>query len=781
MPTEITDALIALRQGSSGAMDQLMPLVYDQLRRIAHRQLGAEPAGHTLTTTALVHEAYLKLVDQTRAQWQDRTHFFAIAARAMRRILIDYARRYRAARRGGGADGSPATRVSLDSVELPVAERADALLALDEALDRLGQVDARLAQVVECRFFAGLSEPETAEALAVSPRTVAREWVRAKAWLYQELDGETGPAVQFAAPLVTEVEEQGLRAALAGRYTIERELGQGGQATVYLARDERHGRLVALKVLHQPSRAEGAAWFEREIEFAARLSHPHILPLYDSGAAAGRLYYITPYVDGESLRDRLARSGPFPLANALRILRDVARALAHAHRHGVVHRDIKPANILLNREGDALVSDFGVAKALAAGAELTEGGLVIGTPAYMAPEQAAGDPTIDTRADLYSFGVVASELLIGATLSLPLAALVDRLLAKRPADRPSDATEVLQLLDAAMAGPEPERGTENAEAYELYRKGQHLYNTRQRDGLLGALQYFERAVARDAAYARAYAGIADVYTLLGAFGHLPPRDALAKGRAAAERAMALDGKLAEGHAARAHQLFVLEWNWEEAGPAFERAIALDPRYPTVRMYYASYLHSIGRSEDALAQLNVAQELDPLTPTGMLSGRVYVDTRRPDAAIRVLQELVELDPRRDLAHQLLGHAYLQKGMHQQAIASMQRAAALSGARDSAQLAYIYAATGDHTEARRILGRLMDGADRSSLGLLGFHIAMAYAGLGDTEEVFRWLTTAYTERVGFMSLLAVTTGFESVRADPRFADLLRRMGLAEAAAR
>jgi RNA polymerase sigma factor (TIGR02999 family) len=170
-------------------MDRLMPLVYQQLRRVAHRQLGAEPTGHTLTTTALVHEAYLRLVDQTRAQWQDRVHFFAIAARAMRRILIDYARRHRAARRGGGPDGPP-TPVSLDTVELSVAERAEALLALDEALDRLAAVDARLAQVVECRFFAGLTEGETAAALEVSQRTVAREWALAKGWLYQELRGE---------------------------------------------------------------------------------------------------------------------------------------------------------------------------------------------------------------------------------------------------------------------------------------------------------------------------------------------------------------------------------------------------------------------------------------------------------------------------------------------------------------------------------------------------------------------------------------------------------------
>ena len=186
-PEAITEALCALRNGAPDAMDRLTPLVYERLRRIAHRQLRAEPVGHTLSTTALVHEAYLKLVDQTRAEWQDRGHFFAVASGAMRRILVDYARRYRAARRGGGDDGAPVRPISLDNTDIPAAERADALVALDEALERLGRLDERQARVVECRFFGGLSEAETAAALGISQRTVAREWVTARGWLFQEL------------------------------------------------------------------------------------------------------------------------------------------------------------------------------------------------------------------------------------------------------------------------------------------------------------------------------------------------------------------------------------------------------------------------------------------------------------------------------------------------------------------------------------------------------------------------------------------------------------------
>lgn len=190
---QVTDALLALRGGAHEAMDRLMPLVYDQLRHIAHRQLRAESSGHTLSTTGLVHEAYLKLVDQSRAQWADRAQFFAVAARAMRRILVDYARRHRAARRGGPEqrviplEALEGSQPGISAVEPSGAQRADSLLALDEALERLGMLSQRLAQVVECRFFGGLSEQETAEALGISQRTVAREWVTARGWLYQEL------------------------------------------------------------------------------------------------------------------------------------------------------------------------------------------------------------------------------------------------------------------------------------------------------------------------------------------------------------------------------------------------------------------------------------------------------------------------------------------------------------------------------------------------------------------------------------------------------------------
>jgi RNA polymerase sigma factor (TIGR02999 family) len=189
-PHAITDALAALRGGDPHAMDRLVPLVYEELARIAHRQLGLEVTGHTLSTTALVHEAYLRLVDQTRAQWADRAQFFGVAAHSMRRVLVDHARRHRAARRGGvnRRDVSLEALEAADAANLAAGDRADILVAMDEALERLAALDARQARVVECRFFGGLTEAETAEALGVTARTVARDWVKARGWLYQELD-----------------------------------------------------------------------------------------------------------------------------------------------------------------------------------------------------------------------------------------------------------------------------------------------------------------------------------------------------------------------------------------------------------------------------------------------------------------------------------------------------------------------------------------------------------------------------------------------------------------
>jgi len=272
-----------------------------------------------------------------------------------------------------------------------------------------------------------------------------------------------------------------LQAALGSQYTIERELGRGGMATVFLALDMKHNRPVALKVLHPELAASlGTERFRREIELAARLQHPHILSVLDSGETAGHLWFTMPYVEGESLRDRLAREHQLPIPEALRIASETAEALDYAHRHGVVHRDIKPENILLSGR-HALVADFGIARALAQDAKpgntLTDTGLSLGTPAYMSPEQASGQRDLDARTDIYSLGVVLYEMLAGEppftgpnaqvviarrfteqprplrvvreTVPEAVERAVQTALAKVPADRFATAGELVTALDTA--------------------------------------------------------------------------------------------------------------------------------------------------------------------------------------------------------------------------------------------------------------------------------------------------------------------------------------------
>src|SRR5688572_964829 len=272
-----------------------------------------------------------------------------------------------------------------------------------------------------------------------------------------------------------------LQESLSGMYTLERELGGGGMARVFLAHETALGRRVVVKVL-SPTLAAGvsADRFRREILLVAKLQHPHIVPVHVAGETGGLPWFTMPFVEGESLRARLAREGELPIAEVLRLLRDVASALAYAHAQGVIHRDIKPDNVLLS-VGSAIVADFGVAKALSESvtdseqSHMTSLGIALGTPAYMAPEQASADPAMDHRVDIYAFGAMAYEMLTGkppftgrspqalfaAHVNEPpvpvqalrpsvppaLAALVMRCLEKHAADRPTQADEILHALD----------------------------------------------------------------------------------------------------------------------------------------------------------------------------------------------------------------------------------------------------------------------------------------------------------------------------------------------
>ena len=280
-----------------------------------------------------------------------------------------------------------------------------------------------------------------------------------------------------------------LQATLGDAFTLEREIGGGGMSRVYVAEETALRRRIVVKVLPQDMAAEvSLARFQREIALAARLQHPHIVPMLASGETQGLPYYTMPFIDGESLRQRLARGGELPVVEATRLMREIASALAYAHEKGIVHRDIKPENVLLSG-GIALVTDFGVAKALlassSADAPLTSAGIAVGTPAYMSPEQVTADPSVDHRADLYALGMIAYEMLAGQApfagrsaqsllsahvIDAPeplerrrpavppaLAAIVMRCLEKRPADRPQSANEIIQALDGLTTPRRPRR------------------------------------------------------------------------------------------------------------------------------------------------------------------------------------------------------------------------------------------------------------------------------------------------------------------------------------
>ena len=773
-----------------------------------------------------------------------------------------------------------------------------------------------------------------------------------------------------------------LQAALADRYRIEREVGRGGMATVYLAEDLKHGRRVALKVLRpELSPALGADRFHREIATASRLQHPNILTLHDSGEAAGLLYYAMPYVEGESLRARLAREVQLPADEAVRIVGEVAEALAFAHGAGVLHRDIKPENILLT-SGHALVADFGIARAIdAAGSErLTETGLALGTPHYMSPEQASGSRVLDARSDLYALGCVLYEMLAGeppfngpsaqaimarhavdpvpplrtirSTISPALEAVVGKALAKVPADRFGTALEFKEALHRAglapattrprssrrrlaiglaavvlgagvvagalaglpgspfgagtgegsirslavqsfenltgdsgqvylakgitdqletelaqigslrvigldqVSGPtaafEAARGlgleavlsgslqrsgsairisarlksTETGQAlwarsfdgdlttilqlqadvaravaerirvsltpgersriagsrpqvspaaYESYVRGAYFLDKGTEANFQIAIGHFAKAIDADPTFAAAYADMAESYANLGYFGGLAPEIAFPQAKAAGSKALALDSTLTNAHRAMGYQLSVGEWNFAEADRAYARAVALDSTNARSHWMRGMYLTAMNRSGEAIASVERAQRLDPLSLIiQSASARSYYNARRYQEAIDQAKVALDLDSTHARARFWIGMAAEQLGRSDEAIREL-KATIQQGGPTSAYLAalgHVYATSGQRREALRLLDELETRSKTRYISQLD--IATVRLGLGDTDSALALLSRAVQAHDGGLHFLAVDPRYEPVRRDPRFQCLLRRIG-------
>ncbi|MGH7592694.1 MAG: protein kinase domain-containing protein [Gemmatimonadales bacterium] len=741
-----------------------------------------------------------------------------------------------------------------------------------------------------------------------------------------------------------------LARGLSSRYSIDRELGQGGMAIVYLARDLRHDREVALKVLRPEISVEiGAERFLREIKLAAGLTHPHILPVFDSGEADGLLFYVMPSMAGRSLRERLEKEHQLPLSDALRITREVASALDYAHRHGVIHRDIKPENILLH-EGAAMVADFGIGKALSGNAaSLTQTGLSLGTPAYMSPEQASGEVDTDGRSDLYSLGCVLYEMLAGeppftgvnaqaiiakrfvspipkvrTTRDVPGAVdtAVTRALARTPADRFPSAAEfaaalriisrdsetgahsvtadthkvapkAIAVLPLANMSADPENEyfadgmteeiinalakvpgmqvasrtssfafkgkevdvrqigeklgvssvlegsvrkvgdriritaqlvsvdngyhlwsetynrqledvfavqeeisraivdalrlrladdaaqivapTKNLEAYTLYLKGRFFFVKLSEPALRKALDLFQHALLQDPGYARAYAGIADVWCNL-ADDWVAPDDAYPRAKAAAERALQRDPELAEAITSIGKVLCWHEWDFAGAEAQLARAVALSPNYAEAHYVHGTALPLVGRLDDAIETMAKALKLDPLSVhySEWLS-RFLLYAHDYDGAIAQGHRTLEMDEVCIRAPHYIGSAYLALGDPQAALTWYRRAQALEKSVRSydAMIVRALAALGQRDEAEAILARL-DEESRQQY-LRSEVLAMGYAAVGDLNGAFASLERAYQARSAGLIYLHLDPGYEPLHGDPRFTDLVSRIGL------
>ena len=341
----------------------------------------------------------------------------------------------------------------------------------------------------------------------------------------------------------------------------------------------------------------------------------------------------------------------------------------------------------------------------------------------------------------------------------------------------SISERVAAALPLNLSGEEKARlsrhYTENTEAYQLYLKGRYFWNKQTEEGFRKGIDYFNQAIRDDPNYALAYAGMSDCYALLSDFGFVPPREGFPKAKEAATRALAIDEKLAEAHTSLGRVKRDYDWDWPGAEQEFKRAIELNPNYPSAHQWYAVYLSSLGRHQEAIAEIKRALELDPLSlPVNSVTGRVLYLARQYDEAIEQSRKTIEMDPRFATAYQNLGRSYEQKGMYAEAVATFQEWNKVAPGHGLAFLGRAYALAGKTDEAQKILAQLKELSARRYVS--PYHVAMIYAGLGDKEQTLAWLERAYQQRNHNMVFLKVEPELDGLRSDPRFADLMRRVG-------
>ena len=340
--------------------------------------------------------------------------------------------------------------------------------------------------------------------------------------------------------------------------------------------------------------------------------------------------------------------------------------------------------------------------------------------------------------------------------------------------------EISEKLQLQLTGDQKQRltkrYTEDPEAYRLYLKGRYHWNKRSADGFQKAVEYFRQALDKDPAYSLAYAGLADTYAYLPFFHVVPPREAMPKAKTAAAKAVEIDDHLAEPHVSLGYVSFIYDGDWSAAGKHFEQALALNPAYTGAHTFYAFYLSSLGRSEEALAVAKRAVDRDPASPavSHSLAVQLYL-ARQFDQAIEQAHNTLEMDARFAISYQVLGEVYLSKGTYREALLALEQFSALSrsSATSRALLAYSHARLGEHSAALRIIEELTAASKHSLVPALLF--ALIYAALDDQDQAFSWLEKAYEERFYRLAYLKVEALWDPLRSDSRFADLLRRAGI------
>ena len=314
------------------------------------------------------------------------------------------------------------------------------------------------------------------------------------------------------------------------------------------------------------------------------------------------------------------------------------------------------------------------------------------------------------------------------------------------------------------------------EAYRLYLKGRYYWNKRSLEGFQKAIEYFQQATAKDPAYALAYVGLADTYTYFSFFDVVPPREAMPKAKAAAARALEIDNRLGEAHVSLGYVSYMYDWDWPAAGKHFEQALTLNPAYSRAHTFYPFYLSSLGRSEEALAVAKHSLDLDPASPavSHSLAVQLYL-ARQFDNAIDQAHKTLELDPNFAISYELLGEVYVSRGMYREGLSELEKYSALSRGRamSLALLGYAHARLGERSQALRMLEQLE--ATSKERYTPAFSFAVVYAGLGEKDQAFAWLEKAYGERTSRLGYLKVEPLWDPLRPDPRFADLVRRIGL------